>query len=121
MKKLILLIGAVICLTAVINTGCSTTQQRTTYNTLAATEATATATVDGYYLAAAKGLAPTNGIPTVAKAYNDFQAVMQVSVILAQNNSNVLASSNVMQELSAVVSAVAQFSPSTLKTVTPVP
>jgi hypothetical protein len=110
MKKLLILIGIVA--TTLFATSCSTSQQRTTYNTLAATEATATATVDGYFLAAAKGLASTNGITTVAKAYNDFQSTMQVAVILAQNNSNVLASSNVMQELSTVVSAVAQFTSS---------
>ena len=116
MKKLIALASLVFVL------GCTTSQQRTTYNTIAATEATATATVDGYFLAAAKGLAPTNGIPTVAKAYNEFQAVMQVSVLLAQNNSNALASSNLLQELSSVVSAVAEFTPAspiTVKSLTP--
>jgi hypothetical protein len=98
--------------------GCTTTQQRTTYNTLASTEATATAAVDGYFLATAKGLADTNGIPKVAKAFNDFQAVMQVAVLVAQNNSNALAPANVIQELSVVVSTVGQFT-STKTSLTP--
>lgn len=98
--------------------GCTTSQQRTNYNTLASVEATATATVQGYYVACAKGFADTNGIPRVTKAYNEFQGVMQVAVVFAQNNSNALASASVMQELSAVVSAVATFSP---VEVTPVP
>lgn len=113
MKKLILTIGLIAL------AGCSTSQQRNTYNTLATTEATATAAVDGYFLAAAKGLAPTNGIPRVSKTYNEFQSVMNVSMILAQNNSNALATSNVLQELSAVVSAVAEFAPSKTVTLTP--
>lgn len=92
-------------------TACNTTQQRTTYNTLASLEATGTATVDGYFTAAANGLADTNGIPKVAKAFNQFQSVMQVSVMLAQNNTNALAPANVVQELSALVAVVGEFSP----------
>lgn len=102
--------------------GCSTSQQRTNFNTLGSIEATGTATVDGYYLAAAKGLADTNGIPEVSKVYNEFQSVMQVAVLLAQNNSNAIAPSNVVQELSLVVSAVAKFAPQTsLTKITPTP
>lgn len=108
MKKLLSLIGATI-IGAVIITGCSTSQQRTIYNTLASTEAAAQATTTGYFTAAAKGLADTNGIPQVSKAFNDFQAVMQVAVVVAQNNSNALAPANVVQELSVVISTVGQF------------
>jgi hypothetical protein len=104
---IVVTISLLICIGFV---ACNTTQQRRSFNTLASTEATATAAVDGYYLAAAKGLADTNGIPKVTKAYNEFQGVMQVAVLLANNNSNALSSSNVLQELSAVVSAVAEFS-----------
>ncbi len=102
--------------------GCNTTQQRTTYNTLASVEATGTATADGYFLAAAKGLAPTNGIPTVAKAFNEFQATMTLAETLAQNNSNALAPSNVLAELSGLVNVVSQFAPLTSTTkITPTP
>lgn len=118
MKKLLSLIGATI-IGAVIITGCSTSQQRTTYNTLSSVEATAQATVTGYYTAAAKGLADTNGIPNVTKAFNDFQVTMQVAELVAQNNSNALAPSSLVQELSAVVSAVAQFTSPTSVTITP--
>lgn len=96
--------------------GCTTSQQRTNYNTLASVEATATATVDGYYLACVKGLASTNGIPQVTKAFNEFQGVMQVAVLVAQNNSNALAPANVLQELSYVVASVATFSPTKVTT-----
>lgn len=106
MKKLSILVLS----TALLIVGCTTSQQRTTFNTLGSVEATATATVDGYYLATVKGLADTNGIPVVTKAYNDFQGVMQTAVVFAQNNTNALAPANVMQELSSVVSTVALFS-----------
>ncbi len=99
--------------------GCTTSQQRTAYNTLASAETTATATVDGYYLACVKGFADTNGIPTVTKAYNKFQGVMQVAVLLAQNNTNALAPANVMTELSVVVSTVAVFTPTKSNPKTP--
>lgn len=112
---------SILLLSATVLVGCTSTQQRTTYNTLAATEATATAAVDGYFLATVKGLADTNGIPKVSKAFNEFQSVMQVAVVLAQNNSNALASSNVLQELSQVVATVAEFTPTNIKTITPTP
>lgn len=101
--------------------GCTTTQQRTTFNTLASVEATATATVDGYFLAAAKGLADTNGIPTVSKAFNNFQSVMTLTGTLVQNNSNVLAPANVMQELSELTSTIAQFTTKSVTATVPTP
>ncbi len=98
--------------------GCMTAnQQRTTFNTLGSIEQTATATVTGYYVACAKGFADTNGIPKVASSFNKFQGVMQVAVILAQNNTNALATENVMQELSAVTATVATFTTKTPLTI----
>lgn len=112
---------SILLLSCVAIMGCTTTQQRTNYNTLASVDATAKATVDGYYLAAAKGLADTNGIPVVSKAYNDLESILQVAVLLAQNNSNAIAPSNVVQELSVIVSTVAQFTPTSIKQITPTP
>lgn len=99
----------VLSLLLLCNNGCTTNAQRTAYNTLASVEATENATVTGYFTAAAKGLADTNGIPKVAKVHNDFQSIMQVAAITAQNGSNSLAPAAVMSELSAVVTTVAQF------------
>lgn len=107
MKKLLI---PLFSLTLIV--GCmSPSQQRTTFNTLGSAEATATAAVDGYYLAAAKGLADTNGIPVVTRSYNQFQGVMQTAVILSKNNTNALATANIMSELSTVIGTVASFSP----------
>lgn len=117
-KKLISVIGLLAMLAAFTGCGLLSHNQRTIYNTLGSTEATATATVDGYYLSCAKGFSDTNGIPNVTAAYNKFQGVMQTAVAFAQNNTNALAPANVVQELSSVVSTVAMFSP---RTVTPTP
>lgn len=98
--------------------GCSilSKNQRTVYNTLGSVEQTATAIVQGYYVAAAKGFADTNGVPKVASAYTKFQGVMQVAVMIAQNNTNALAPDNVLQELATVTSTVATFSTKTVVT-----
>jgi len=106
MKTLLSLISVVAIMAM---TGCTTTQQRTTYTTLATVEATTTATVDGYYLATIKGLASTNGIPQVSQAFNKFQAAFVLAVDIAQNNTNALASSALQQEAADVVKIVGQF------------
>jgi NAD/NADP transhydrogenase beta subunit len=92
-------------------TACNTTQQRTVFTTLGSLESTATAGVDGYFLAAVKGLADTNGIPKVSALYNKFQVDMQAAVLLAQNNTNALATTNLVAEAGAMLSAVAQYYP----------
>lgn len=88
---------------------CNTTQQRVAYTTLASLEMTTTAAVDGYYTAVIKGIASTNGIPQVSKAYNDFQKSFVLAVDLAQNNTNALAPLSLQQEASDVISLVGQF------------
>ena len=100
---------------AVSITACNTTQQRLAYNTLGSLESTATAAVDGYFSATIKGIAATNGIPKVASAYNKFQADMRVAVDLAQNNTNALAGTNLVQEAADVISVVNQFYPANIR------
>lgn len=99
---------------------CNTTQQRTAYKTLASLEMTTTAAVDGYYSATIKGIASTNGIPKVSKAYNYFQKAFIVAVDLAQNNTNALAPDALVQEAADVTALVGQFyNPSAPKPPTP--
>lgn len=90
-------------------TACNTTQQRTAYNTLFSVESSTTAAVDGYYTATIKGIAPTNGIPKVSSAYNDFQKAFLVALDAAQYNTNALASASLQQESADVISLVGQF------------
>jgi len=92
-----------------INAGCNTTAQRTAANTLSATHDVVQSGVESYFVATAKGQASTNGIPTVAGAYNKFQKVYVTAVDLAQNNTNALAPANVIQEASDVAAVIGQF------------
>lgn len=92
-----------------VSTGCSTTQQRTAYITLSAVEMTTVATVDGYYLATIKGIAPTNGISKVSKAFSAFQDSFVLAVDLAKNNTNALAPIALQQESADVIALVGQF------------
>ena len=111
MKTLIVCLSmlASIAVVGLISAGCNTSQQRTTYNTFYSVEATTTAAVDGYYAATIKGIAPTNGIPKVSKAYNAFQDSFLVAIDLAQFNTNALAPSSLQQESADVIALVGQF------------
>lgn len=105
MRKLI----PAIALVAVIIIGCTTSQQRVAYNSLYTVETTTTATVDGYYLAAAKGIAPSNGVHQVSVAYNDFHVAFLVALDAAQYNTNALAPLALQQESADVIGLVGQF------------
>lgn len=122
MKK-ITATAAIIALIAAISfvSGCNGNQQRIAYTTLASVEMTTTAAVDGYYSAVIKGIANTNGIPKVSKAYNDFQKAFVLAVDLAQNNTNALAPLPLQQEASDVISLVGQFYNPSLEKITPTP
>lgn len=89
-----------------ISIACNTTQQRIAANTISSLDAVATGAVDNYYAATLKGLAPTNGIPTVSKAYNIFHKDLVVAIDFAQNNTNALAPENLTAEALDVVDAV---------------
>lgn len=90
-------------------TACNTSQQRIAANTLSGTHDVVEAGVDNYYDAAAKGLAPTNGIAPVGAAYDKFQKVYVAAVVFARNNTNALAPDNVIQEASSVAAAIGEF------------
>lgn len=109
MKKILANIIMPAVVSAAILVGCTTSQQRIAANTLSATHDVVQGGVEGYFLATAKGLAPTNGIPAVAGAYNKFQTVYVVAVDLAQNNTNALAPANVLQEATDVAAVIGQF------------
>ncbi len=90
-------------------TACNTTQQRTAANTLSITHDVVQTGVEGYFQAAAMGIASTNGIPPVAGAYTKFQKVYLTAVDLAQNNTNALAPDNVLKEALDVATVIDQF------------
>lgn len=109
MRKQIAILLALVVAISAIDTGCTTTQQRVTYNTLYSVEMTTTAAVDGYYVATIKGLAATNGIPKVALAYNGFQKAFNVALDTAGFETNTLAPASLQQESADVIALVGQF------------
>ena len=94
--KNIILIGVVL----LVVVGCTTTSQRTAYNTIATVEQTATLAVDDYYTAVIKGITTTNGVPQVSKAYNDLQAAGTLAALASQAGTNALAPASLVLEAS---------------------
>lgn len=100
---------AVVLPPAALITGCSTTQQTVTYNTLYSVEHTTVAAYDGYVKAVITGQASTNGLPAVSKSFNAFQASFLVALDAAQFNTNALAPANLMVESADVINLISQF------------
>lgn len=89
--------------------GCSTSQQRTAFNTLGTVETSTTAAVDGYFLLVGQGKVPTNGVPTVSRDFNKFQGAMLVALDVVQNNTNALAPTSLMQLSTDLINEIGQF------------
>ncbi len=94
---------------AALLTGCTSSQQTTTYNTLYTVEHTTVAAYDGYVKAILKGDASTNGLPAVSKAFNKFQASFLVALDAAQFQTNSLAPASLIVEGQDVLNAINQF------------
>lgn len=97
MKKLILTVSVGLLLM-----GCSTTQQRTAYNTIFTVESTATTAVQTYYGLVLQGTVSTNGVPIVSKAFNDLQAAASLAEVTSEQGSNALASASLVLEASSL-------------------
>lgn len=93
-------------LTFGIVTGCNTTQQTTAYKTLYGLEVATTGAFKAYDSAVISGAIPTNSVPQVSHAFNDFQSAMTVAVLAAQNNTNALAPANLVAESTAVINLI---------------
>lgn len=109
MPKLIAIIVRLICVTVavgVICIGCTTNQQTTALNTLSSLEQTTTTTYDGYLTLVIQGKVPTNDVPKVSHAYNDFQAGMVVAIVTLQGNTNALAPTNLVTESGAIIQLI---------------
>lgn len=105
MKKKLLAIWLV---PALLLVGCAGTPQRIAFNSLYSTEQTVTSTVDGYFDAVAKGLLPTNGVPRVASAYNDFQKSAALAEDAVQYNTNAVTPPALAVEAQDVINLVTQ-------------
>ncbi|MDE2097291.1 MAG: hypothetical protein KGL39_08620 [Patescibacteria group bacterium] len=83
--------------------------QKAEYTTIASLETTATASVNGYYTLVANGTVSTNGVPVVARMYNQFQADCTLAAALAEAGTNAVATTNLtteLQELSTIISTL---------------
>lgn len=98
--KLSILIGvlALGLLTATF-IGCTTASQRTEYNTLFSVEQTASVALDGYYTLVAKGMVPTNDVPTVSQKFNQIQAACALAAAASEAGTNAIAPANITAEL----------------------
>lgn len=85
---------------------CNTSQKRIGYNTIYSVQRTGTAAVDGYYSLVIKGALPTNDVPKVSRAYNQFQASVLVALDVVQFNTNALAPASLVIEATDLVNLV---------------
>lgn len=102
MKKLFLSSIAVVILLA----ACTTNQQKIATNTLFSLQQTTGAAVDTYDSLVIQGKLPTNSIPQVTKAYNQFQAAFLVALDGVQFNTNAVAPPALIIESQDVINLV---------------
>lgn len=86
--------------------GCSTSQRRATYNSLASVGYTTDAAVKGYLDLVIHGQISTNSVPTVARDYQTFQVAFNAAVALAQFNTNAVAPPDVLRLSATVISDI---------------
>lgn len=103
MKPLVITLSLIF---TIIVIGCNTTQQGKTLNSLSTLEQATTAAYDSYITLVVKGSVGTNDVPTVSKAFNDFQAAMVLATVAVQANTNALAPQNLIDESVAVINLI---------------
>ena len=86
---------------------CTPSQQKVTYNTLASVGTAVNTAYAAYNDQVVRGQATFS--PSVAKAYNDFQAGFGVAVAAASANPSAVAPQNVVDLANAVYAAIKQF------------
>lgn len=95
---------------AVITSSCSTTQQERTYKTIYSVQATTVAAYDAYVSQVIAGKVATNGLPSVSRAFNKFQASTLVALDLAQHDTNAPAPINITTLSADLLNLISQFS-----------
>lgn len=78
-------------LVSVAVTGCSTSQQRIAFNSLATVQTTTVGAYDGYVSQVIAGRIATNDLPRVSQRFNEFQAAFRVALTTVEYNTNALA------------------------------
>lgn len=96
----ILLISAGLLLIIELLSGCAGGPQRTTFNTIGAIDATATASITELFKEAINHEIPTNNVPEASLRYNQLHAALLIASVTAQNGTNALAPAALVQEAS---------------------
>ena len=85
--------------------GCAS-QSRTIFNTLASIQATTQGAYGGYLNLVVQGKIPTNSVPTISRDYNLFQATWTAAAMIAQWNTNTVASQPVLDASAKVITDI---------------
>lgn len=111
-KKLLVVSLLMLTFTALpllpIVTGCNTTQQKQTVNTLFTIGKSVNVTYAGYMDLVVEGKVSTNSVPKVAKAYNTFQGAFNAAVSMVAGNTNAVPPQSVYDAQAALLQAIAQ-------------
>jgi hypothetical protein len=86
--------------------GCSTSQVNIAQKTLTGLEVATTGAYDSYTALVIKGSLATNNVPAISHAFNDFEASMQVAIVVAQANTNALATTNLVIASEKVINLI---------------
>ncbi len=100
MKKLFISLALVAIL------GCHMSAQKTAGNTIYTLDKVVVTAYDAYLSLVVKGTVPTNDVPRVSKAFNQFQAAAQVAYDVVQFNTNALAPSALIQESTDLIQLI---------------
>ena len=95
-----------ILLVLIVSLGCSTTGQRTAYNSIFTVQQTASVAVDGYYDLVIKGIVPTNNLPQVALRYNQLRKACLVAATTAEAGTNAIAPAALTAELTSLTAFI---------------
>lgn len=101
-----ILLAIILALTLLAMSGCTTSQQRTAYTTLASTELAAKSSYDGYLDSVLSGQSRTNEVPLVSAAFNELQAAMAIAVNAASGNTNAFVTAPVAEASAKLFNAI---------------
>lgn len=109
-RRILALIAALcICAgTIALLPSCTQPQSAVTFNTLYSVEKSTLAAYDSYVGLVIDGKVGTNDLPTISRAFNNFQVAMQAAADLANHNTNALAPQSVLDAAAKVTTAIAQ-------------
>ncbi len=89
-----------------IGLGCKSSAQKIAGNTIYSIDKVAVTSYDAYLSLVIKGSLPTNDVPKVSKAFNQFQAAVTIAYDGVQYNTNALAPSALVQESTDLITLI---------------